>query len=171
MVMVTLRSSPPPSAAAVQRWVVADRTELRPLRVSLRRALDTQSLIPGTELEDVAERMTIAATELASNALRHARCPADVTLSRTKKAFLIDVADDQPFFSSRDAGELSAGDGGRGLTIVQELADDAGWYIAGGRKHVWARFCIPRSIRRSHAPRIAVSGLHGFIRRFRRIGH
>ena len=168
MAMVGLRSSPPPSATAVQQWVLADSTELRLMRLALRQALETQSLA-GRELDDVAERMSIAATELASNALRHARCPAVVTLSRTRKAFLLDVADDKPLASPRITGERPGGDGGRGLMIVQELAIDTGWYVTGGSKHVWAQFGIPRRGRRPHAPRISVFDLDRFVRLFRRI--
>lgn len=139
------------------------------MRVSLRQALDAQALIPDRELDDVAERMVMAATELASNALRHAECPAVVTLSRTKRAFILDVADDKPFALPRIIDERSDVVGGRGLRIVQELAVDTGWYTAGGRKHVWAQFRIPRRGRRLQAPRISVFGLDAFVRRFRRI--
>jgi serine/threonine-protein kinase RsbW len=139
------------------------------MRASLRQALDTQALIPGKELDDVAERMVMAATELASNALRHAQCPAVVTLSRTKKAFILDVADDKPLSLPQIVDERPDGVGGRGLRIVQELAVDTGWYTAEGRKHVWAQFRIPRRGRRLQAPRISVFDLDAFVRRFRRI--
>jgi hypothetical protein len=139
------------------------------MRVSLRQALDTQALVPGRELDDVAERMVMAATELASNALRHAECPAVVTLSRTKRAFILDVADDKPFSRPRIIDERPDVVGGRGLRIVQELAVDTGWYAADGRKHVWAQFRIPRRGRRLQAPRISVFDLDAFVRRFRRI--
>lgn len=171
MVMVGLRSSPPPPATAVRQWVLADYTDLRSMRTTLRQTLDTQSLSPGRELDDVAERMMIAATELASNALRHAGCPAVMSLSRTRTAFILDVADDRPFASPRIPEERREGDGGRGLRIVQELASDTGWYVTGGNKHVWAQFRIPRRCRRLQAPRISVFDLDTFVRLFRRIGH
>jgi two-component sensor histidine kinase len=150
--------------------VLTDYPDLRKMRVSLRRALEEQSLAPGVEFDDVAEQMAIAATELASNTLKHARCPAVVTLSRSRKGFLLDVADDQPYFSPRTADDLAHGHGGRGLRIVQELAIDAGWYVTGEAKHVWAQFRAPRRSRRPQAPRIPVFDLARFIRLFRRIG-
>ena len=125
--MAGLRSSRPPPATAVQRWVVADRTQLGLLRTSLRDTLDTQSLLAGDDLDDLVERMTIVATELSSNTLRHARSPAVVTLSRTKNAFVLDVADDRPSAPPR-VTDGSTGMGGRGLRIVQALALNTGWY-------------------------------------------
>jgi serine/threonine-protein kinase RsbW len=169
--MVGLRSSPPPSAVAVQQWTLADATELQSLRASLRQAIDTQPLTPSGELNDVTERMVLAATELAANALLHARCPAVVRLSRTSKTFVLDVADEDPSFGARDTVERPLAQGGRGLRIVQDMAADAGWHVAGGRKHVWAQFAIPRRSRRWHAPLISVRGLDRFLRLFRRIGH
>jgi serine/threonine-protein kinase RsbW len=154
----------------IQEWVVADYPELRLLRVGLRQALDTQALIPGKELDDVVERMAIVATELATNALTHARSDAVVRLSRTKKTFVLDVSDDLPTVPPQMAEDRPPAVGGRGLHITQELATDIGWYRANGRKHLWAQFNIPRRSRRFQAPRIPVFNLKTLIRLLRRIG-
>jgi len=132
--------------------------------------LDTQPLISGKELDDVAERMTIVATELATNALSHARTPATVRLGRTRTAFVLDVADNLPSVPPHLIEGQSLGAGGRGLHITQELALDTGWYLADDSKHVWAQFPMPRRHRRSHFPRISVFDLKTFIRLLRRIG-
>lgn len=171
MAMVGFRLCAPPPATVVHRWILTDQTELRQVRASLRHLLDAQSLTPDQELDDIAERMTIVATELASNALRHARSPAVVTLSRARSALVLDVADDRPIASPTVSGEHSTGPGGRGLLIVQELAHDTGWYVVDGNKHVWAEFTVPRRSRLSQAPRIVAVGIDRIIRRLRRVGH
>ncbi len=168
--MAGLRTSPAPSAVAVQQWVLIDASELRSLRAALQRALDEQLLVPGRESDDVAESIGIVATELASNAVRHAQSPAVVTLSRNRETLILDVGDDQPSSVPRIADAPPGGHGGRGLKIVGQLAMRTGWYVAGGRKHVWAQFRVSPSSRRWHTPRVAVPGLGRFIRMFRRIG-
>jgi len=169
--MVGLRSAPPPAATVVRTWILADFAELRQLRADLRHALDAQALIPGKELDDLAERMSIVATELATNALNHARSEALVQLSRTKRTLVLDVADELPSVPPRLVEKPTPGSGGRGLRITQELALDAGWYTADRRKHVWAQFGIPRRKRLFHTPRIPVSGLTTFVRLLRRMRH
>jgi len=150
--------------------MVADYGQLRLLRAQLRQAVDAQSLLPGRELDDVAERMTIVATELATNALQHGQSHALVRLSRSAKAFVLDVADDLPSALPQVADAPTLEAGGRGLRITQELALDTGWYVAGGRKHVWAEFAIPRRARRFQAPRISVFDLTTLRRLLRRLG-
>jgi serine/threonine-protein kinase RsbW len=171
--MVGLRSSPPPVTTVVGQWVLADYPELRLLRASLRQAVDTEW--PGSsdddddDDDDVADRMAIVATELATNALRHARSPAVVRLSRAKNAFVVDVADDKPLAVPDSDPAKPPGTGGRGLEITRRLASDTGWYVTGGHKHVWARFSVPHRGRRWHAPRIAVRSLDRLVQRLRRI--
>ena len=167
--MVSLRSAIPPPAAAVQQWILTEYAELRPLRTALRHALDAPGLGPDQELDDVAEHLTIVATELATNALRHAGSPATVRLSRTNTAFILDVADDLPSTPPIMLEGRPSGAGGRGLHITQDLALDTGWYLADGSKHVWAQFAIPRRLRRAPSPRISVFDLTTFIRLLRRM--
>lgn len=168
--MVSLRSAPPPPSTAVQQWVLTEYTQLRPLRVSLRQALDARALVPGKDLDDVAERMSIVATELATNALIHASSQATVQLSRTSTALILDVADNLPSVAPRLAEGRPQGSGGRGLHITQELSTDTGWYLTAGSKHVWAQFALPRRHRRIASPRISVHDLLTFVRLQRRIG-
>lgn len=166
--MASLQFASPPSATAIRQWVVADYTHLRLMRGSLRQAIDTQSLRPGTELDDIAERIAIVATELATNAVHHGRSSAVVQLSRSTTVFVVDVADELPSVPPQILEGQTLGAGGRGLRITQELARDTGWYVADGSKHVWARFDIPRRIRRFQAPRISVFDLTSFLRFLRR---
>jgi anti-sigma regulatory factor (Ser/Thr protein kinase) len=150
--------------------VLVDYAELRSLRASLRQALETPAARPGKEMDDVAERMAIVATELATNALNHAHSAAVVRLSRTKAAFILDVADDLPSASPQVVPRLPAAVRGRGMHITTQLANDAGWYIADGNKHVWARFVVSRRGRRFPLPRISVFDLQTWVRLLRRIG-
>ncbi|GLY93945.1 ATP-binding protein [Actinoplanes sp. NBRC 103695] len=168
--MVGLRSAPPPPATALQQWVLADYADLRLLRAALRRTLDAENLLPGKEVEDLAHRMTVVATELATNALSHARSPATVRLSRTRKALVLDVADGALSAPPEVLRARPLGAGGRGLQIVQEMATDSGWYTTNHAKHVWAEFGIPRRGRRFATPRISVFDLETFIRLLRRTG-
>lgn len=154
----------------MQQWLLAGYAELPSLRASLRQVLDTQTEIPRKELDDLAERMAIVATELATNALRHAQSPAVVRLGRTKTAFVLDVADEEPSVPPVPTQARPTGTGGRGLQITQALASDTGWYTVAKAKHVWAQFTIPRGGRRSLTPRISVFDLTTLVRLLRRIG-
>lgn len=75
--------------------------------------------------------------ELLSNAVEHAGTPMELTLSLTDAALLVHVRDEstsvpelQPFddHSSR----------GRGLQVVQALAERWSWTVDGTGKTVWA---------------------------------
>jgi anti-sigma regulatory factor (Ser/Thr protein kinase) len=169
-VMVGLRLSPPPSSTVLDQWVLTDFQQLRVLRASLRRAVDAQAFAPGSEIDDVVERLAIIATELTTNALTHAQAPAVVRLSRSRTAFLLDVADNRPSAPPTIGEARTAGARGRGLPITQDLSLDTGWYVADGSKHVWAQIDIPRRIRRFHAPRIPAFGFTELVQRLRRIG-
>jgi serine/threonine-protein kinase RsbW len=164
-----LRAAPAPAAAAVQQWYVADVKHLRQLRSSLQQAIEAQLPTPGRERDDVAERMTIVATELTTNALQHGRSEAIVRLNRSPKSLVLDVADDSPDAAPQVGPRGPLETGGRGLQITQELALETGWYVKGGRKHVWAAFSIPRRTRRLQAPRISIFELKTLIRLLRRL--
>ena len=168
--MVVLCSSLPPATVEVERWLVNDYTELRPLRESLRQTLQAQPVLSHSDSRDVIERITIVATELATNALLHAQSPTVVRLNRSAAAFILDVADDQPTSPPHIAEDRLPGAGGLGLRVTQELASDAGWYVHEQTKRVWAQFPIPR---RSvlPTPRIAVPGLGRLLRCLRRLNN
>jgi hypothetical protein len=136
-------SLPPDAALDVREWVLDSFTELRQLRAGLFETLYGEPLPPGGELDDVPEHMSVAATELATNALRHGRPPTRVYLRRTEHTFVLDVADEDPETMPEIPGSRPPGAGGLGLRLVSELAEAAGWYVDGVRKHVWAEFRIP----------------------------
>jgi serine/threonine-protein kinase RsbW len=137
-------SRPPAPSTEVARWVLDSFTELRLLRASLHKALTGEPLPEGGVLDEVPEKVAVVATELATNALAHARPPTVVRLCRTEATFILDVTDDQPATSPEFAENRPMGAGGLGLQLVRDLARGMGWYVEGTVKHVWAQFPIPQ---------------------------
>lgn len=128
------RAAPPRADVRLGSWTIDSTAELRQLRAQLREALHMP--------RQVAAPVLLVASELATNALHHGVPPVVVALARTGDAHLLDVADrsldEVPTYSAyRPAGE-----GGFGLYVVGRLANDVGWYVEAGRKHVWAT--LPR---------------------------
>jgi serine/threonine-protein kinase RsbW len=130
----------------VRQWTLDHVHELRVLRAGLRNE------ITGAELSD---RVTVVATELATNALRHGEPPAIVRLFTQPGRLLLDVSDQDVSGVPRfDLKPRPAGtSGGLGLLVVRTFAEESGWYqdgvgdgLAGGAgaaKHVWASFHLP----------------------------
>jgi anti-sigma regulatory factor (Ser/Thr protein kinase) len=86
---------------------------------------------------DVADRVVVMVSELATNSVRHAHSPFTVTVERTPRDIRIsvfDVGPERPAMRSPRPGEPT----GRGLRIVQALADN--WGVTthdGAGKAVW----------------------------------
>ncbi|MEU8817358.1 ATP-binding protein [Actinoplanes sp. NPDC048796] len=127
----------PVAADEVGRWTVDEPVELRILRAEMRK-VDTGP---------ASDTLLVVATELASNALRHARSRAVVALLRTPDAVIIDVADRDPRGRPAVDAARPRRSGGLGLPLTEKLALDVGWYPAAGGKHVWARFALSASRR------------------------
>jgi anti-sigma regulatory factor (Ser/Thr protein kinase) len=135
--MTTLRTSaPPPRAVELGEWGLSSGDELRLLRSGLRRALDAHTPAEA----DLSERVTLVATELASNALRHGRPPVAVRLLRAGEEVIVDVTDQDPGGFPQPADRDDRRYGGRGLIIAGTLSTEICWYAAEGTKHVWASF-------------------------------
>ncbi|WP_433300220.1 ATP-binding protein [Actinoplanes sp. CA-030573] len=136
--MTTLHTSVPyPSAAELCRWTLVGFGDLRQLRASLRAVLTETG---GSDLGDIPDRMTVVATELATNALRHGRPPTVVRLLREEDRLILDVADRDPEAAPRLATDRPLGKGGLGLQLARDFALDVGWYSTDVTKHVWASF-------------------------------
>ena len=123
------RSLPPARAIELRRWTLTTGDGLRQMRADLREVLQTRQL---------AERVALVATELASNALRHGRPPAVVRLLRDDDCLILDVADQDPQSAPQAAAAGHADDGGRGLPIVRSLTREVCWYTTRDAKHIWA---------------------------------
>jgi serine/threonine-protein kinase RsbW len=136
-----LRTSRPPSSATeLDVWVLTTTTQLRELRAALAAALYGDSELAGRPLDDVPERMVLVATELATNAIRHADPPTEVRLSRTAGEFVLDVADHDPTTVPELTATRPLDSGGRGLMLAREFSLDVGWYATDDAKHIWATF-------------------------------
>lgn len=137
-VMPSLPASVPhPAAVELRRWRLDNFRELRRLRADLRTAVAGSSQrAPG----DLAERMAVVATELATNALRHGLPPTEVRLLRDHDRLIIDVADHDLAAAPVLDEDRPLGAGGLGLQLTREFAVDVGWYIGDATKHVWAGF-------------------------------
>ena len=136
-------SRPPSTAVTVQTWTLDSYTQLTLVRAALCEALLGQPVPAGKELDEVPEKMLLVATELATNALTHARPPTVVHLRRTAHTFILDVADNDPDVKPEILEGRPAEAGGRGMRIARKLALDIGWYTDQGTKHVWAEFALP----------------------------
>lgn len=135
--MASLSSTPYPAAVELRRWTLDDFGELRGLRASLREAL-RETTADG--LGDLCDRVTVVATELATNALRHGLPPTVVRLMREDDHLILDVADHDLDARPRMDEDRPLGAGGLGLKLAQTFAIDVGWYAADRTKHVWASF-------------------------------
>ncbi|BBH65856.1 hypothetical protein ACTI_25410 [Actinoplanes sp. OR16] len=82
----------------------------------------------------------MVATELATNALRHGRPPAEVRLLRVASLLVVDACDHDPDAEPQFDTERPLGQGGLGLLLARTFALEVGWYRDGSSKHVWASF-------------------------------
>jgi anti-sigma regulatory factor (Ser/Thr protein kinase) len=111
-------------------WAVESTADLRGLRRALQDALRAPRHVTGP--------VVLVASELATNALHHGVPPVVVSLGRVEGGYLLDAADGSLDAVPTYSAYRPAGEGGFGLYLVGRLADEVGWYAAGGRKHVWA---------------------------------
>ncbi|MEP7764325.1 ATP-binding protein [Sanguibacter sp. 25GB23B1] len=140
--MTVLRTSrPPDDFRLVQRWDVDSAGALAGLRSSLHEAITGAVGAPRGDFSQTPDKMVLVASELATNALRHAKAPRSVRLFARDHELLLDVVDHDVASSPVVAGVRPAGEGGFGLKLAQRLAAEVGWYARGTAKHVWA--CFP----------------------------
>jgi serine/threonine-protein kinase RsbW len=143
-------SSPPPGGVELGRWTVENYQGLRHLRLALRQAVSELAILPASvaapaapaaaDEEDIAERIAVVATELATNALRHGRPPAEVRLLRVEDLLVVDACDHDPEGEPQFDTDRPLGQGGLGLLLARTFAVEVGWYRDGAAKHVWASF-------------------------------
>lgn len=96
-----------------------------------RTALDAAA-VPEPPLEDAV----LLTSEVASNAVQHARTPFEVVVRADTERVRIEVLDSDPTVPSPvRAGSHATS--GRGLSIVQRIASDWGVEMIGPGKRVW----------------------------------
>jgi serine/threonine-protein kinase RsbW len=130
-------SAPHTTADELHRWTLDSFGGLRGLRAALREQVCGES--PSEELQDVCDRITVVATELATNALRHGLPPTLVRLLREGDRLILDVAD-HDLSAAPAVDDRPLGAGGLGLKLTKTFAIDLGWYRTDIAKHVWASF-------------------------------
>ncbi len=85
----------------------------------------------------VADTAALLVSELAANAVIHAREPFTITATWRPPLFRVDVLDPVLSAMPRMRQEHEPGPGGRGLRIVHYLSHEWGVVTGGGNKAVW----------------------------------
>lgn len=88
---------------------------------------------------DLVDDATLVVSELATNAVVHARSDFDVTLSRLNAGIRVTVSDSSQQAPVEMSGPRSE-PGGRGLTIVGAIATRWDYDVSDRGKHVWVEF-------------------------------
>ncbi len=114
--------------------------------------------------EDLTERALLIVSELVANAAVHAHTVLELSMTASSRSLKLSVRDEDqrlPVLGGGDTpgrdldvGPPSLGEGGRGIAIVQGLADEWGVDVLRGGKRVWARISLPPGAKRS-SPRRA----------------
>ena len=86
--------------------------------------------------DDTADAVRLAVSELATNAVLHARSPFRVRVSRNGSLLRVEVHDRSSLTASKKDYGPTAGPG-RGLTIVEQLTEDWGVTPDPFGKWVW----------------------------------
>lgn len=114
-----------------------DLTRLRDLRGVLGRLVRSWRL--QDRLDD--ETLTLLTTELATNALVHTETPATATITYAGPLVRVEVHDGSVQLPERrEAGEYDVG--GRGLALIEALADDWGSIVTPTGKRTWFDFPV-----------------------------
>ncbi|MFE9000579.1 ATP-binding protein [Streptomyces sp. NPDC007875] len=134
---LTQAGSSSATVRALEISIAADRALVAEVRHSVRATLTSWGA------GAIADDMAVVASELASNALKHAGSDATVRLQLVEGQALLEVDDSsmQRPVARRVDTEMEEG---RGLFLVQALAAEWGWrYRKGGGKTVWASLPAP----------------------------
>ena len=134
----------PDGRGEMWRWDLGTVADLPAARGALRGRLVTMDLPPDGDDDSAAERLVLAFDELASNALRHGRCPVVATVIAGSGGWLLDVSDRAPDDMPEPAVDRDPALGGLGLHLVARMSAAHGWYVDDGAKHVWA--CLPTDL-------------------------
>ncbi|MEU4920830.1 ATP-binding protein [Streptomyces parvus] len=113
--------------------------------------------------EPLAETLILLISELVTNAVVHTGCPAVLRIfggggaSGAAGTVRVEVADasDRPPLQRHAAGEDT---GGRGLELVDGLADRWGWLPEGAGKQIWCEVDRSAPVRTAELPTVVVQG-------------
>ncbi|MET7293208.1 ATP-binding protein [Streptomyces griseoloalbus] len=131
-----------------------------------RRWARSRLAVSGIEVDEpLAETLILLVSELVTNAVVHTGCPAVLRLSlpgteaaeeATVRLEVSDRSDRAPVPRCVD-GEAT---GGRGLALVDGLADRWGWSSEGAGKRIWCE--LDRCARTSEATRACGGGMTAY---------
>ena len=131
-----------------------------------RRWARSRLAVSGMEVDEpLAETLILLVSELVTNAVVHTGCPAVLRLSlpgteaaeeATVRLEVSDRSDRAPVPRCVD-GEAT---GGRGLALVDGLADRWGWSSEGAGKRIWCE--LDRCARTSEATRACGGGMTAY---------
>jgi serine/threonine-protein kinase RsbW len=133
-------SRPPARFRPIEEWSLESLDELSALRSGLSAILRSVSATEEDGLGTTAEKLVLVASELATNALEHARPPTIVRLMHDEVCWLLEVADHDLGTVPIYAGVRIPGAGGLGLHLARSLSLDVGWYSTPTTKNIWATF-------------------------------
>lgn len=114
--------SPGPEAVPAARWLVG--------------AIVREWGVPLAD--DAFQDLELCASEVIANALLHTGDRCAVTVLRRPGRLRVEVADRCPVLARRERGVEATG--GRGLLLVEALAEAWGWCPRGDGKVVWFEF-------------------------------
>lgn len=86
------------------------------------------------------EHIVLAASELVTNAVQHGEPPIDLEIDRRGSLVRVTVLNTDTGGTPRVAITAAEADHGRGLALVERLAQRWGWDRADGRMRVWVEF-------------------------------
>ncbi|MCX4805910.1 ATP-binding protein [Streptomyces sp. NBC_01214] len=89
-------------------------------RTTLRAVLDAHGL------DELADRAELLTSELATNSVRHTKGPASVRLRWAHPVLRVSVSDSSPVFPMEFPAPDGDAEGGRGLVILELIADQWG---------------------------------------------
>jgi two-component sensor histidine kinase len=101
-----------------------------------------RGVLAGWLVVEPADEVLLVAHELAANALVHARS-AFVVRMRRRDGWLRVEVDDASVEPPRAGPASSSSLGGRGLVLVDALAEAWGWDLRKGGKSVWVEMGVP----------------------------
>jgi anti-sigma regulatory factor (Ser/Thr protein kinase) len=96
-------------------------------------------------LASLVEKIELAVSELAANAVLHARSRFVLVLSRDEAGLRISVTDGKPSDVADPGLPAPDASGGRGIPIVSAISDRWGVDLGGEGKTVWAEFSVDGS--------------------------
>ncbi|KUF15026.1 ATP-binding protein [Streptomyces silvensis] len=144
--MTSGRAHPPPLGFAdpwdYELWFPRDPRGPGIARVTLRAVLAAHGLV------GLTDRAELLATELATNSVRHTRGPASVHLQWLHPVLRVSLWDADPELPALPTQPAPHADGGRGLLILDMVADRWGGYPIGARprgpggKTVWFELAL-----------------------------